>query len=95
VMSEDARERYEVAKVRRALIVAEWEQLGRPVMTLGGATGRAQVPHPLLKVMSDADGLCDRLEQALRRRGVPGRPPGAVSAPDRVEPPKLRRLKSV
>ncbi len=91
---EDARERYLAAVARRARIEAEWIKLGSPVTSNGGATGRALVPHPLLKTLAEADGLCDRLERSLSRRPAAGRPTGSESAPDRVAPPRVRRLRS-
>jgi hypothetical protein len=75
---------------RRELILAEWQKLGRPVLALGGQTGRNTVPHPLIGMLREADLLCDRLGKSARRPfSRAGRPVGAVSAPDRAEPPRL------
>jgi hypothetical protein len=62
---------------------------------LGGATGLAQVPHPLIGMMASARrelaelgaaiGLDARSRGRINRRV--GRPEGAVSAPDRAAPP--------
>ena len=90
----DAQERYEAAKGRRARILTEWETLGCPVTALGGSTGRTASAHPLLKALNDIDVLCARLERELVPPARAGRPVGAVSAPDRVAPPKIRRLRS-
>ena len=89
----DAEERYGAAVARRARIEREWEELGSPVTALGGATGRALVPHPLVRMLQEADTLCDRLARTLQRRAAAGRPPGAVSAPDRAAPPRVKLRK--
>lgn len=89
----DAEARYRAAVARRAQIEREWGELGSPTTALGGATGRALVPHPMVRMLQEADTLCDRLAQALTRRAAPGRPPGAVSAPDRKAPPRVKLRK--
>ena len=86
-VSDDATMRLEDAKQRRAHILAEWERLDRPVLN---ATGRSQ--HPLLKALNEVDVVCARLERELLGGARAGRPPGAVSAPDRKAPPRVRRL---
>ena len=73
----------------------EWDRLGQPVLMTfsNGMTGA----HPLLKVMQSSAKLAADMHRAAglginaaayRRR--PGRPVGAVSAPDRASaPPRL------
>src|SRR5437868_330857 len=85
VLSADSEARYADAVARRALLLAEWRRLGEPLLGEGGATGRAVVPHPLMRMLSEADQLCDRLEKSLGLRGR-GRPVGAASAADRLPP---------
>lgn len=73
-------------------IEAEWESLGRPLTTEGGATGRALVPHPLVKMLQEARRDVDRFARALRRRHsgpVPSAVPGIVPSPAA----KLRAVK--
>lgn len=89
---DDAAARYADAFSRRALLIAAWEELGQPVLGKGGATGQALAPHPLIGMMRDADGLCDRLAKSLKV-AQRGRPVGSASAPDRMPP--VLRLKSV
>jgi hypothetical protein len=97
-------ERYAAAVVVWQTLEAEWERAGRPGTALGGATGSAQVPHPLIgqitvarreaALLGAALGLDPRGRQKLARRIGAGRPPGAASAPDRAQPPR-RRLRAV
>jgi len=87
--------RYEAAMSRRAAIEKEWKRLGKPLLTEGGATGRAVVPHPLVKMLAEADALCDRLGKSAARRPSAGRPQGTESAPDRTAAPPRVRLKAV
>ena len=62
----DAIRSYAAACERRQAIIDEWEQLGRPIVTEGS---RKQVrPHPLLRMIAEADQLCDRLRKPLRVR---------------------------
>jgi hypothetical protein len=85
----DVRGRYEDAQQRRQRILAEWQRLGEPVMAESASS-----IHPLLRALNDVDLVCSRLRRELAP-GKAGRPPGAVSAPDRAAPPKTRKLKSV
>jgi hypothetical protein len=94
----DAIARYDDAVDRRRLLIEKWEADGKPMVTSGGSTGKAEVPHPLLKSIGELDALCDRLARVLTKRPHAGRPPGAASAPDRQDgvvglpsaPPRLR-----
>jgi hypothetical protein len=73
---------------RREAILAEWKNLGQPVLAAGGQTGRNVVAHPLIQMLHQADVLCDRLGRSVRAQR--GRPIGAGSAPDRKpEPPRV------
>ena len=92
-------ERYVRAADLAGLLRQEWETAGRPATSTGGATGKALVAHPLVKMIAEAEAEAAKLyEQLLRpaatpaRRG-PGRPIGSASAPDRrrSEPPMIRR----
>jgi hypothetical protein len=87
-VTDDAQARYDDAKARRKRILAEWEKLGRPVLS---PTGRGQ--HPLLKALNDVDVVCARLGRELKAPARAGRPPGAVSAPDRKAPPRVKLRK--
>jgi phage terminase small subunit len=97
-------DRYAAAMVVWQTLEAEWERDGRPGTALGGATGSAEVPHPLITqiagarreaaILGAALGLDPRGRQKLSRRVGAGRPPGAASAADRAAPPR-RRLRAV
>ena len=79
----------------------EWERGGRELWTKG-SQGQL-VEHPLIRTMDRLDraaaafgaalGLDPASEKRLGRVGQPGRPVGAVSAPDRVAPAPLRSVK--
>lgn len=84
----ESQQRYADAMHRREVLLARWVELGEPLLAEGGATGKALVPHPLVRMLSEADQLCDRLGKTVRVRDV-GRPVGATSAPDRDEPPRI------
>lgn len=66
---------------------ALWEGEGKPWTALGGATGQAEVPHPLVKLVQDAQAIAAKYGVALgldpSGKKVIGRPAGASSAPDR------------
>ena len=100
----DAVARYADASAMSARVRAEWEAAGCPVEAEGSM--RQPIPHPLVKMMADADQLAAKfavsvgLDPGVRvkpqRQGVGGRPKGATSAPDRPatsEPPRLRVAK--
>src|SRR3954447_23201008 len=89
-MNSDAADRYAAACARRELLVGLWEELGRPMLGEGGATGRATVPHPLIAMLREADALCDRLASSLKA-AQHGRLVGSASAADRTgEPPRVK-----
>lgn len=74
-------------------IEAEWDRLGRPLTTEGGATGRAMVPHPLVRMLQEARRDVDRFGRAAKahahRGPVPSAVPGIVASPAA----KLRAVK--
>ena len=105
-LSVGAIDRYALAVASWRTLEAQWAQLGRPATTLGGATGTAQVPHPLIAQVAVARreaallggvlGLDPRGRHVLSRRVGAGRPAGAASAPDRVAAaPPRRQLRAV
>lgn len=104
-LSEGAIERYAAAVAVVATLEAHWERDGRPAMTLGGATGSAEVPHPLPAQIALARreaaqlgaqlGLDPLSRMKLARHIGAGRPPGAASAADRASGPPRRRLRAV
>lgn len=65
-----------------------WESEGAPLLT-AGSTGQL-VPHPLVKMLNEADLLCDRLGAVIRKRH-PGPQPSAVVSPSPEA--KLRAVK--
>lgn len=96
----DAVLRYVRAVDAAARMHQQWADDGYPATTLGGATGAAVVPHPLPKMVRDAQAFAQSLGDDLNllpkvKRGV-GRPRGVAQAPDRVaasEPPRLTAVK--
>jgi phage terminase small subunit len=98
-------ERYAAAVAAWECLEAQWQHAGRPGSALGGATGQAQVPHPLLAQIAQARreaaqlgtllGLDPAGRMRLSRHVGAGRPPGAASAADRIVEPPRRRLRSV
>ncbi len=89
----DAADRYAEACFRRQLLVKAWDELGRPILGEGGATGRAIVAHPLIAMLREADASCDRLSNALKV-AQKGRPVGSSSAADRTDAAPPVRLKA-
>lgn len=74
-----------------------WAQEGRPLTTLGGATGRSAVPHPLIKMIAEAERDAARFGEQLgldpqsRQKLGAGRGRPQERVPLRVanEPPKV------
>jgi len=91
------RDRFVDAAIRYARAVdlaeelrAEWIDYGRPKLyTVNNGT---LVPHPLVKMLREAEtdaarfGRALKLEPAAVKRSTIGRPPGAASALDRADP---------
>jgi len=75
---------------------AEWEREGRPLLQVHGAAG----VHPLMKLMMETArsaafhgaqlGLDPASAKRINPQRRPGRPMGAVSAPDRVGLPNVQ-----
>ena len=68
----DARDRYARACELAERIRAEWEELGYPLTTQGGATGKAAVTHPLVLLLQNAERDAQRFshEVAVQNRKV-------------------------
>ena len=97
-----AEERFTAAVERERALRKEWQAQGMPITTLGGATGSAEVMHPLLAELRQAEAHASRLGREIlaakkpAAKSVGGRPQGSSSAPDRAasdEPPMLRAVK--
>jgi hypothetical protein len=73
---------------RRDAIHATWEAEGAPLLT-SGSIGQL-VPHPLVKMLNEADLLCDRLGAVIRKRHS-GPQPSAVLKPSPAA--KLRAVR--
>lgn len=78
---------------------AQHEELGAPALGRGGATGRAEVRHPLLDMIRCAETDAHRYGEALgfspasrKRLGLDRR---REAASDAAEPPKVKRLRAV
>lgn len=89
-IADEALRRLDDAKARRLYLLERWEELGRPVLSSG-----ERAAHPLLKAINDIDIVCVRLEREIVGIARAGRPAGAVSAPDRKAPARVRKLRSV
>jgi hypothetical protein len=61
-----------------------YDELGRPATTEGGATGRAIVPHPLIREIREQSKHVDSLRTALRKKHR-GPQPSAVVTPLRAK----------
>jgi hypothetical protein len=77
-----------VEEVRR-----EWIDHGRPKLT--EYSNGALAPHPLVKLLAEAEKDAARAGRALKLepealKRPPGRPPGAASVSDRKAPPVVR-----
>jgi hypothetical protein len=81
----------------------EWEKIGFPLLTLGGATGAADVPHPVVKMLAEARRDVLRFGQALgldpvsatrTTKRAPGGQTGQQTAADRAAPPPVTKLRA-
>jgi hypothetical protein len=86
----EALEAYEGAEERRQGIIAAWEEEGRPLISVGH-TGQPVV-HPLVKMINEAEVICDRLRQRVKPKRM-GREPEAVIKPYRAK--RITRLQAV
>ena len=89
-MYEDAWGRYQEQVALVKALRAKWVRLKKPLTALGGATGRADVIHPLVAEIQDAEMRADRLLKSCLEKRKVGRPRGAASAPDRQQQPSMR-----
>lgn len=78
---------YSEALARLEQIREAWEEAGRPLVSKG-SRGQ-EIEHPLVKLLRDTELHVHRLGGGLNKGG---RPVGAVSAPDRAAPPKLKAV---
>jgi hypothetical protein len=89
----EALERYARLVDMAAHLRDEWTKAGCPVTTTGGSTGQVLIPHPLPKMIRDAERSAATAWTALKVPRPRGRPQGAASAPDRTAgPPRLTRV---
>lgn len=74
----------------------EWEEMGSPMTTKGGSTGKQVIVHPLVREIQDAETLADRFLQRVVEKRPIGRPPGSGSSPDRQNTdkatPRIRKV---
>jgi len=89
--------RYARAVEREHLLRDEWVALGGPIISLGGATGKAEVVHPLIARIEAAETHAQRLATDLgllpgSRKGLMGRPQERVPERGAAEPPRLRSV---
>lgn len=78
---EEAELAYHRAVERVEALVGEWESLGRPLMAEGGSTGRVTVPHPLIRMIQEAEVIADKLRQPLLKKHRGPDPSGVIQAP--------------
>lgn len=88
-----------IARYARAVELAEraWSEVPADTLLTTGSTGQL-VPHPSIAIAQAADREAAKFAKELGIEGAtkrgPGRPVGAVSAPDRAAaPPKLKVLR--
>jgi phage terminase small subunit len=93
--SENALHRFALAVDDEDRIRGEWDDWARPVVCMGGSTGRQLATHPLLAALDQADKRVARTAKELgltpdARSGLKsaGRPRGTSQSPDRQQ---LRR----
>jgi hypothetical protein len=61
-------EAWRIAEDRAVEVRAAWRLEGAPMTTLGGATGRAVVAHPLLEAVERAERHAARLREVVRKQ---------------------------
>ena len=87
---EEAATRYTIAVNIAHELEGDWTAKGRPTMTKGGATGKVDVAHPLIKAVLDCHATAAKFgtelglgPQARKKLGVVrGRPQERVPAKD-------------
>lgn len=67
IVADDALARYERATELAAAIRAESERLGSSLLAEGGSTGKALVPHPLARLLAEAERDTDMLRAPARK----------------------------
>ena len=87
----DAVARYEAARDLAKRLQDEWEALGSPLLSEGGATGKAIVPHPMIKMIREAEQQAHRFSEAIRGKKIPGPDPVAVMKPVGLSPAQQLR----
>ena len=93
----DSIDRYADAVALAAMLRAQWRELGSPTMAEGSM--RQPIAHPMIKLIADADAAAAKyagavgLDATARVKRAAGRPAGAVSAPDRTAPARIRLVK--
>lgn len=90
--------RYARAVDATVRIRTAWEKDGCPVTTLGGATGSTVAPHPVPRMLREAEAHAQKLADELgllpkstRRQGRPVLSAAGKDVP--ASPPRIRRVK--
>jgi len=73
-------------------LVSEWTRLGKPTVAVGGASGIATVPHPLVALIRDSRKDLEFYAKRLRPGVHGGVSPAAVPG---IEPSPAQRLRAV
>ena len=83
---------YEAAKRLLERIHAEWEATGYALTTLGGATGRSEVAHPLVTMYQTQLNQVDRLAKAIEAKHRGQDPVAKIQAGIGKAPSALRAV---
>lgn len=95
-LTEDVLAQFEASKELVAALEEAWADEGHPLLTEGGATGKALVPHPLVKMLAEARRDVARYARQLGPKASRGPAPAAVvRAKIGKAPSSKRRLKAV
>ena len=89
----DAIERYVNAVEDVVTLRTQWDAIGRPGLTAGGATGSAEVAHPLVRQIHEAEKLASGFGAEVGLTIKVKRGPGRPVSSDRELPPKLAVVK--
>src|SRR6185437_5472191 len=84
-LHEDAIERFAQAVQLVVDVRAEWDRLGRPFLAEGGSSGKVEVAHPKVRMISDAERDAERCGAAvgLEVKVPAGGQRGAMRSDDR------------
>jgi hypothetical protein len=93
LLYEDALSRYEHATDLAAEVRAQWEKAGRPKLALGGSTGKADVTHPLVRLLMEAERDAARFGELLRPHHAGPDPVAVVGARIGMSPSAKLRAK--